>query len=264
MKVSLRLGFRGDDPVNPLDGVLRDLKDMGFQGLELCMSTRNTLAPGNRAPWSAEDVTPELREKILQSAEKHGVAVASLSSDWAWDYARLCPKVSQWSRALELMAADINLAGDLGATSILMHIGTAKGTWEEVKSFCAKAGEVGAKRKVRVGFEGTIFSQTGLGAVPELCKMIDEIDNPYFAIYAHPSYPRRPMQPHEEIYQAGPRLCNLHASPMNVQIDYQKFFQSLKDIGYDATGWWTFEVPREVAPANLAGYKFLRAKFGFD
>ncbi len=39
MKVSLRVGMRANDPVNPLDGVLKDVKAMGYDGIELMLST---------------------------------------------------------------------------------------------------------------------------------------------------------------------------------------------------------------------------------
>jgi len=43
MKVSLRVGMRADDPVNPLDGVLRDVKAMGYDGVELMLNTQYSL-----------------------------------------------------------------------------------------------------------------------------------------------------------------------------------------------------------------------------
>ena len=37
MQVALRVGFRREDPVGPLDGVLRDCGEMGFDGIELML-----------------------------------------------------------------------------------------------------------------------------------------------------------------------------------------------------------------------------------
>src|SRR5205807_7119522 len=77
LKVSLRVGFRRDDPVSPLDGVLRDCREMGFDGIELMLSPSYPFGPtgrrgGGRGPWSSESVTPALREQLRASAERHG------------------------------------------------------------------------------------------------------------------------------------------------------------------------------------------------
>ena len=41
MKVSVRVGYRRDDPVSPLDGVLRDCREMGYDGIELMIDPRS-------------------------------------------------------------------------------------------------------------------------------------------------------------------------------------------------------------------------------
>src|SRR5437899_6975388 len=84
MKVSLRVGFRRDDPVSPLDGVLRDCKEMGFDGIELMLDPRNSYGAsggrgGGRGPWASESVTPEIRAQLRDSAQRHGVEISTLS-----------------------------------------------------------------------------------------------------------------------------------------------------------------------------------------
>jgi len=104
MKVSLRAGFRRDDPVSPLDGVLRDCREMGFDGIELMLDPRNPFGSSGprsgRGPWSSESVTPEIREELRQSAGRHGVEIATLSADRAWGYVRYHPRLSQWERRM--------------------------------------------------------------------------------------------------------------------------------------------------------------------
>ena len=265
MKVSIRVGFRRDDPVSPLDGVLRDCREMGFDGIELMINTSYPFGStgrrgGGRGPWSSESVTPEMREHLRESTQRHGVEIATLSADWAWGYAQFNPLLSQWDRGVELLRADVNLAADLGAKAMLMHVGESQGTWEEVKSIVARTVEEGARREVRVGFEAGIFARTGLGGLPELIKLVDEIKSPHFGIYEHCYWPRGEMQPHEEIALVGDRMVCLHSFLPTVQVDYAKMFGALRDVGYD--WYWVYEVPWDQAATAIADFRHVKATFG--
>ncbi len=255
--------MRANDPVNPLDGVLKDVKGMGYDGIELMLSASYPASlpgRGGRGPWASESITPAMREEFLKSAQKHGVEIATLSADWAWAYAQFCPKLSMWQRGTEILKADVNLAGDLGAKVILMHVGATTGSWSEIKSIVEQVVEVGAKRQVKVAFEAGIFARIGLGGLDALIKLVDEIDSPWFGVYEHCYWPRGTAQPHEEIAQVGAkRMMCLHSSALNVQVDYQKMIQALKDVGYDY--YWVFEVGWEQAQTSVDGYKYLARKY---
>ncbi len=260
MKVSIRVGFRRDDPVNPLDGVLRDCAAMGYQAIELMLSPSYHFGAsgrrgGGRGPWSSESVTPDLRESLRESAQRHGVEIGTLSSDWAWGYAQFNPKLSQWDRGIELLRSDVNLAADLGATAMLMHVGESQGTWEEVKRIVEQTVEEGARREIRIGFEAGIFARTGLGGLDALIKLVDELDTPWFGVYEHCYWPRGDRQPHEEIQLVGQRMVALHSSQLNVQVDYRRMLEALKEVGYD--GYWVFEVGWDQAQASIDGYRYL-------
>ena len=259
MKVSLRVGMRDEDPVNPLDGVLRDVKEMGYDGIVLMMNTTYSFG-GRRGIWASEDITPDMREQFRQSAAKHGVQIATLSSDWAWNYARFCPKLSMWERGTEILKADVNLAGDLGAKVILIHVGTSQGSWEEIRSIVKEVVAVGEKRQVKVAFEAGIFARIGLGGLEALIKLVDELDNPWFKVYEHCYWPRGTAQPHEEIALVGDRMACLHSGNLNVQVDYEKMIKAIKDVGYDY--FWVFEVGWDRAKENVDGYKYLWGKYG--
>src|SRR5437763_1702545 len=75
MKVSLRVGFRRDDPVSPLDGVLRDCHEMGFDGIELMLDPRSPYGSsgsrgGGRGPWASESVPPVMREQLRERVRR--------------------------------------------------------------------------------------------------------------------------------------------------------------------------------------------------
>jgi sugar phosphate isomerase/epimerase len=261
MNVSLRAGFRRDDPVSPLDGVLRDCREMGFDGIELMLDPRSPFGSsgprgGGRGPWSSESVTPELREQLRESARRHGMAIATLSADWAWGYAQYHPRLSQWERGVELLRSDVGLAADLGARAILIHVGESQGSWEEIRSIVSRVVEEGARREVKIGFEAGIFARTGLGGLEALIRLVDELNTPWFGVYEHCYWPRRrELQPHEEIRMVGHRMVALHSGVPNVQIDYRQMLQALCEVGYD--GPWVFEVGWEQARQSLEDWRFL-------
>ena len=265
MKVSLRVGFRRDDPVSPLDGVLRDCHEMGYDGIELMLNTSYPYGSsgrrgGGRGPWSSESVAPELRGQLRDSAQRHGVEIATLSADWAWGYAQFNPRLSQWDRGVELLRSDVNLAADLGAKAMLMHVGESQGTWEDIKSIVARTVEEGARREVRVGFEAGIFARTGLGGLESLIKLVDELQTPWFGVYEHCYWPRGDLQPHEEIQMVGHRMVALHSSALSVQVDYRRMFAALREGSYD--WYWVFEVGWDQGQTSINGWKYLRQQFG--
>ena len=260
MKVSIRVGFRREDPVNPLDGVLRDCHELGFDGIELMLDPRfqhgiTGLPRLRRGPWSSETVSPELREQFRASAERHQVEIATVSTDWAWGYSQYHPRLSQWDRGVDLLRADVNLAADLGARAMLMHVGESQGTWEEIRSIVSRTVEEGARREVKIGFEAGIFARTGLGGLEELIKLVDELNTLWFGVYEHCYWPRGTLQPHEEIQLVGHRMVSLHSFQPTVQVDYQRMFQALKDVGYD--WYWVFEVGWDNAAQSIADWKYL-------
>jgi sugar phosphate isomerase/epimerase len=259
VKVSIRVGMRPNDPVSPLDGVLAECAGMGYDGIELMLSPnypyRVTLPWANRGEWSAEGVSAEQREAIRQSAQRHGVEIATVSSDWAWQYSQFGARLSQWERGIELLKGDVNLAADLGARAMLMHVGESKGSWAEIRRIVEQTVAEGERRRVRIGFEAGIFARTGLGGLPELIRLVDEVGSPHFGVYEHCYWPRGEAQPHEEIALVGQRMVALHSSFPSVQVDYRKMLGALREVGYD--WYWCFEVPWEQAAAAIGDYRHI-------
>jgi hexulose-6-phosphate isomerase len=260
MKVSIRVGFRRGDSVNPLDGVLRDCREMGYDGVELMLDPRYPFGFSDRptaprGPWSSDGVTAEMREQLRASAERHQVEIATVSTDWSWGYAQYHPRLSDWERGIDLLRADVNLAADLGAKAMLMHVGESQGSWDEIKRIVSRTVEEGARREVKIGFEAGIFARTGLGGLDELIKLVDEINSPWFGVYEHCYWPRGERQPHEEIELVGKRIVCLHSSLPSIQVDYARMLAALKAVGYD--WYWVFEVAWEQAASSIADWRYL-------
>ena len=68
--------------------------------------------------------------------------------------------------------------------------------------------------------------------------MVDEIGSPGLQIYVHPQKDTAPQV--EDIRTVGKRICALHSSALNPEIDYGQVFAALKEVGYD--WYWCFEV----------------------
>ena len=246
IKTSIRAAMRpvwGSD-VHPLKWAFEEGAKLGFDGLEL--NIRDDFFS------FASFWTDERKEGVKAMIEEYGVSVLSLSSDWAWSYALFFPDFKDWGRGVECLAGDAKLAKELGAHAILMHFGTARGSWEDCKAALKDVAAAGEEQGVVFGYEANIWERTELGGFDGLIRMADEVANPYFGVYLHNAYPRAGLPLHEEIEKAGDRLVQaMHSSDLTsgrVEIDYEKAFAAMKK--YFADGAYTFEVPWEVATEN--------------
>ena len=254
MKVSLRVGFSKPekDGEHPLEPALRLCKNLGFNGIELCLSVTTWAAEGSSC-WSPL-LSSKDRAELRHLVDSYGLEVATLSSDWAWGYAVYCPELKYWQRGMEVLKEDICLAEDLGAKAILIHFGRSQAqSWQQAKEMIVELAEEGETRGVKVGFEGGIWARIGLGGLKELCQMVDEIDNKWFGVYEHCYWPRGTTRPHEEIEMVGKRIVCLHSGNIDTKnVDYGMMFKALKKY-YD--WYWVFEVPLEKAEENIKSWK---------
>jgi sugar phosphate isomerase/epimerase len=226
MKISIRAGLqarRGSD-LHPLKWAFEQGKELGFDGLELCMrADRNGFVTMMRPEW---------RSGIADLAKEYGMPIFSLSGDWAWSYAVFNPTYKEWAQGVKFLAKDAALLKDVAAA--------------------------GEQYGVRFGFEANIWaSTTGYGAMDSLTKMVDEVGSEYFGIYLHNAYPRGGLPLHEEIEKAGDRLVQaMHSSDLvdgRIQIDWPKTLKAMET--YFPDGAYTFEVPWDTAEANIKALK---------
>jgi sugar phosphate isomerase/epimerase len=241
MKTSIRASLRqvrGSD-AHPLKWAFEEGSRLGFDGLELCMEA---------GAWRFElagSWTREMIDGAKTLCKQYEMSIYSLSSDWAWAYASFFPDFKGWGRGTELLADDAKLAKELGAHTILMHLGTSKGSWEDCKSLLKDAAAAGEENGVTFGFEANIWTANqGFGGLEALCRMADEVDNPYFRVYLHNGYPRAGFPLQEEVEMAGDRIAQaMHSSELvsgRVEIDFEKAFAAMKKSFGD--GAYTFEV----------------------
>jgi sugar phosphate isomerase/epimerase len=209
---------------------------------------RNARRPSRRGIW-AEDLDAQGRLSLRQQAANLGVPITSLSSDWVWGFAEYHPTLDTWERGGEILAKDMDLTADLGASACLIHFARAQATWEQAKRYCASTADAAAKRGVVAAFEGSLWHLCGLGPIDELLRMVDELQHPAFKVYAHPVGPGRVCA--DEIKKiGGARLGCLHHTAYNPETDYDAFVAELKTANYQ--GPFVFETNAQTLVESLA------------
>lgn len=254
MKLSVReSGLREPVSEYPLDWAIGHIKKLGYDGIELCMNpdrVRRGPRSNRRGAWYLE-YDKEGRQKLKNRAAEVGLEIPTLSSDWAWGYAEFNPDLSQWDRGVEILCEDVDFARDVGAKAILIHFGVATGTWEQAKKLLGRAAEYAAKQGVILGFEGSIWFRAGLGPQETLVQMVDEIDSPGLKIYVHPHGGTE--QQVKDVLEVGNRICALHSSVHNPEVDYSKVIDALKQVGYN--WYWCMEVGGDLIPQSAETFK---------
>ncbi len=255
MRVSIRTTYGVKDVRKAMTKDLEAAKAAGYGAVELCVMGGDT-----PRGW-ADELTSEDIDFILSECERTGVPVTTLSSDWVWGYSADERKLSDWADGVKGLAKDAELARLLGARSILMHLGTSRGTWEEGKAILAQAGDAAAKEGVLFGFEASLFRRSNLGEFDDLLRMLDELDHPAMGAYDHCQYPRMGKPAHVQVEQIGKRLYGYHSSLLTPETtDYKKLFDALKTVGYE--GDWVFEIKWEFAEEQCKLMKELLEKSG--
>jgi len=265
LKLSIReSGFREPVAEHPLvDWSLPRIKELGYDGVELCI-TATRVIPGRprasgRGVWYRE-YDAEGRKRIRDKAQEVGLEIPTMSSDWAWGYADYNPDLSQWDRGVEILGEDAAFAKDVGARVILIHFGTSTGTWDQAKRLLTRAAEHAEKNNIIFGVEGSIWFRVGLGGQDTLCKMVDEIGSKHMQIYVHPQ--RDTEQQVKDILEVGNRICALHSSALNPDVDYGKVFEALKKVDYD--WYWCMEVGGDLIPESVGKWHDLAKKHGVN
>jgi sugar phosphate isomerase/epimerase len=255
MKLSVREGaFKATPSELPLEESFAKLKQIGYDGVELTTwPDREARGVRNRRGVWPGKLDAGQRQALKQTAAAAGVEIATLSSDWAWAYSDFHTTLDEWDRGLQLLVDDAKLTTDLGARTFLMHFGTSTGSWDQAKGMLKELTAEAAKSGAIVGFEGSLFKGLGLGGQPELVRMVDEIGHPNLGIYVHPAGDTAKQV--RDIEEVGERICALHASAINPEVDYAQVFAALKKVGYD--WYWCFEVADELIGPSAQQFKEL-------
>ncbi len=235
----------GDAPYTP-EGAIDYVAQLGLDGIEFSTLPQDPRQK-RRGIW-AESLSAEQRSALRAHAAAKQVKITSLSSDWVWGFSEYHPTLDTWQRGVDILKADMSLTADLGARACLIHFARAQATWEQAREACAAVASEAVKHGVIAAFEGSLWHLCGLGGLPELLKMVEEINSPGFGVYAHP----RGAGTHnaEEIDLVGQHLSCLHHSFIEDGTDYPAMLAALKRVHYDYA--WVFECNAEELPRSQA------------
>ncbi len=255
MKLSIReSAFRATPQELPLEQAFVELARLGYQGVELStIPDREARGYRQRRGVWAEMLSPEKRAGIKAAAARVGLEIPTLSADWAWGYSEYHPTLDGWGRGAELLLEDAKLAADLGAKVILIHFGVSRGSWDQARGLLKDLATAVEKTGVTLGFEGSLFYLLGLGGQDALVRMVDEVASPALRIYVHPHGDTASQV--KAIDEVGDRICALHASAINPEVDYGQVFAALKRAHYD--WYWCFEVASDLFEASARGFQEL-------
>jgi sugar phosphate isomerase/epimerase len=255
MKLSVREGAYKSAPLDlPLEKSFQQLAALGYQGVELS-TIPDREARGyrqRRGVWPGM-LSSDKRAEIKASAAQAGLEISTLSSDWAWGYSEYFPTLDGWERGAELLVEDAKLAADLGSRAFLIHFGISKGTWDQARGILKELARAVEPTGVTIGFEGSLFYLLGLGGQTELVRMVDEVNSPALKIYVHPHGDTASQV--QAIDEVGERICALHASALQPDVEYGQVFAALTRARYD--WYWCFEVREELFASSASGFREL-------
>jgi sugar phosphate isomerase/epimerase len=255
MKLSVREGpFRASPADLPLDKAFAELARLGYQGVELStIPDREARGVRQRRGVWPERLDAGRRAQIKAAAATAGIEISTLSSDWAWAYSEFHPTLDGWDRGAELIVADAGLARDLGARAILIHFAVSTGPWDQARGILKEVAAEAEKLGVILGFEGSLFPLLGHGGQDQLVRMVDEVGSAALRIYVHPHGDTASQV--KSIDEVGDRICALHASALDPNVDYRQVFAALRRAHYD--WYWCFEVPEDLFAASATGFQEL-------
>lgn len=262
MKLSVReSAYRSSPSELSMESSFAELAKLGYQGVELStIPDREARGFRQRRGVWAGMLDSTQRAGIKAAAAANGLEIPTLSSDWAWGYSEFHPTLSGWGRGAELIVEDAKLAADLGARAILIHFGTSTGTWDQAKGILREVAAEAEKCGVVLGLEGSIWFRVGLGGQETLVRMVDEIGSPSFRIYVHPHGDTASQV--RAIDEVGDRICALHASALNPEVDYGQVFAALARAHYD--WYWCFEVSQDLFASSVTGFDALARSHGLS
>ncbi len=98
-------------PARPLPEVFQMAREAGFQAVELTIAEGGPITPQTTSEQCAE---------IVAAAGNVGVQLSSLASGFGWNFPVTCEDEVIRKRGIELTAASLRIARDLGLDAILM------------------------------------------------------------------------------------------------------------------------------------------------
>lgn len=241
-------GFQGEVPIN---SVLKQVKEMGWDGIELCYGA------GELSPTATTNELKKIREKI----ESEGLEIPSLATGFYWGCSLGSPDTEERNKAIEFTKKYIESASLLGAGAVLVLPGTvdvcfdpnrpivpAKKVWKWAQDSITQLIPIAEQNRVIIALEN-VWSKFLTGPF-EFAQFIDLFQSPWVKAYFDAGnclingYPehwaeilgQRIARVHIKNFKrnnGGGTLNDFTSSLLEGDMNWQGLLETLKNIGYD-------------------------------
>lgn len=257
------------DPHMKLEDAFRLARDAGFDGIELNLQAA-AFAPLSAKPQKESLVlTLESQkdkvEKVKELAERYGVELPSLSTDLFWKYSLTSDDEEERQRALDVARKMMEVAGWLGADTILLVPGVVDVPWlpgfqplrydvvyERSLSALQELRFYAEERRITIGLEN-VWNKFLLSPL-EMRHFVDEIGSEFVGVYLDVGNVLLTGYPEHWIDILGLRIKRVHVKDfrklgegsgtfvglLQGDADWAKVVTALRQVGY--TSYLTAEL----------------------
>lgn len=252
MKIALNgwmvCGFQGEVKIA---SILKQVKDMGWDGIELCYGA------GELSPTTKDEELKAIRSLI----ESEGLEVPSLASGFYWGSSLGSPDPDERSKAIEFTKNYIRTASILGAKAVLVLPGTvdvcfdpsrptvpAKEVWKWAQDSINHLIPTAQQNEVIIALEN-VWSKFLTGPF-EFAEFIDTFQSPWVKAYFDAGNCLINGYPEHWAEILGERIACVHVKNfkrnngggtlndftsrlLDGSMNWERLLQTLKHIGYD-------------------------------
>jgi len=239
----------GLEATRSIKSAMREAKNKGFEGIELCLALTGELTP---------KTTKRQCEQILKDADKIGIQVPSLASGVYWDISLTDNKASVRNKAQAITRAYLQKASWLGVDAVLVVPGAVdvffkpeapvipyEVVWERSQKQLKALAKTARKFKVTIAIEN-VWNRFLLSPV-EMAYFVDSIGSRYVGCYFDVGNVLPFGYPQDWIRTLGSRIKRIHIKDFkravgNVNgfcdltegdVPWPEVMKALKDIGYN-------------------------------
>ena len=224
-------------------------RDLGFQAVEVTIAETGAITPQTSAAQCGE---------IVEAASSAGIVLSSLASGFGWNYPVTCEDAEVRRQGIELTAASLRVARDLGLDAILLvpggvgadFISEFRGAPYDVaynNALSALGGlkDVAEETGVTIGVEN-VWNKFLLSPL-ELRDFLDKVNSPRVASYFDVGNVVASGYPEQWIRILGSRIARVHFKDFKRDVatldgfcdlldgdtDYPAVMKALREVGYD-------------------------------
>ena len=236
-------------PERPLNEIFALARQSGFEAVELTIAQEGALTPDTTAAQCAQ---------IVEEATQANLKLSGLASGFGWSHPVTCADPAVRERGIELTAASLRVARDLGIDAILMVPGGVGAefipdfqgapydvAYENALSALHQLKSVAEEMEVTIAVEN-VWNKFLLSPL-ETRDFLDQIDSPRVGAYFDVGNVVLTGYPQQWIEILGERIARVHFKDfqravgtidgfcdlLEGDVDYRAVMEALRKVGYD-------------------------------